>query len=76
MVEYASRRRSIGHGHDHARQIAGHVVDGGGVAVPAFGVDGDVDAVRQIYGDKTMDLTNLVDIPKVLSGLVKRYVIK
>ena len=47
-----------------------------GITIFGAIIDGDAESVRKIYGDKTMDLTNLVDIPKVLSGVVKRYVIK
>lgn len=47
-----------------------------GVTIFGAVIDGDVDSIRQIYGDKTMDLTDLAALPKVLSALVRRYVTK
>lgn len=47
-----------------------------GITIFGAVIDGDFNSIKNIYGDKTMDLTDLANLPRTLSNLVKRYVIK
>lgn len=46
--------------------------------VVTFGavIDGDINRIRRIYGDKTIDLTDHGNLSTELTGLVKRFVVK
>lgn len=46
--------------------------------VVTFGavIDGEVDHIRRIYGEKTLDLTEHGNLSTELTGLVKRFVVK
>ncbi len=46
--------------------------------IQVFGavIDGNMENIRRIYGDRTMDVTDISDLGKELSGLVKRFAVR
>jgi len=47
-----------------------------GIVVLAAAIGDDKDAIKRIYGaDRFFDITNLNDLPKTLTMLVKRHVL-
>ena len=47
-----------------------------GITVFGAVIDGNIAKIRKIYGDKTMDITDLSNLGRELTGLIRRYILR